>query len=55
MRFFTVEDVGQVLERRRETIDEWLAEGRLPSLRIREHLVVPGVALWPYRQLGEEE
>jgi excisionase family DNA binding protein len=55
MRYLTVLEVGQVLERPRETVDEWLAEGRLPLLRVRERLVVPGVAVWPYRQVHEDE
>jgi excisionase family DNA binding protein len=55
MQYFTVDDVEQLLERRRETIDEWLAEGRLPSWRLQGRVVVPGVALWPYRQVSEDE
>ena len=55
MRYVTVEDVGPLLERRTETILDWLGEGRLPSLQIQERLVVPVVAIWPYWRVGEDE
>jgi excisionase family DNA binding protein len=55
MRYFTVLEVGQVLERGRETIAEWVADGRLPSWRLQGRLVVPSVALWPVRQVHEDE
>jgi excisionase family DNA binding protein len=53
MRYLTVLEVGQVLERGPETVAEWLADGRLPSWRMQGRLVVPRVALWPVRQVHE--
>jgi hypothetical protein len=53
--YLTVSEIAQRLERQPETVATWLAEGRLPSLQIQDGLVVPIVALWPYRQVSESD
>jgi hypothetical protein len=55
MRYLTVADVGQLLERRTETVLDWVAEGRLPSLQIQDGLIVPISAIWPYRHVSESD
>ena len=53
--YVTVSEIAQRLERQQETVATWLAEGRLPSLQIQERLVVPVIAIWPYRQVSESD
>jgi hypothetical protein len=55
MRYLTVEAVGQRLERRAETVQDWLAEGRLLGLQIQDQLAVPVAAIWPYRRVSESD
>jgi hypothetical protein len=55
MRYVTLNEVGQMLEQRIETVLEWLAEGRLPACRIRGALVVPRAAIWPVRRQSESD
>jgi excisionase family DNA binding protein len=55
MRYVTLQEVGQVLERHTETVLEWLAQGRLPALQIQGSWLVPRAALWPFTRVSESD
>ena len=55
MRYVTTEEVASYLERRIATVEDWLPEGRLPSLRIQGLVQIPMAAIWPWQRVSESD
>lgn len=54
--YLSLDAVVEQLERHREAVDEWVAEGRLPTVRLPSgEVCVPMDALWPRRQVSESD
>ena len=54
--YVTLDVVAERLERHVEAIEEWVAEGRLPTIQLPSgERCVPRVALWPRRRVSESD
>ena len=50
----SLEAVAQQLERHVETVEEWVAEGRLPTLKLPNGVIVVPLTALPLRQRMSE-